>query len=117
MFSFSIFSTHIPYLILGIAYMAYFGVYSWNRLEEKLSRNDSPDQVVESVVEHSNHRSDSDAGFTGHAPAATHPGHTKAVRVSKKTVRPPSGTPLIARLCTGARYLRPPPYTLSQELP
>lgn len=110
MFSFSIFSTHIPYLILGIAYMAYFGVYSWNRLEEKLAKNDSPDQVVESVVEHSNHPSAYDADFTRHTPAAAHHGHTPVVRVNKKTVRPPAGIPVIARLCAGARYLRPPPY-------
>lgn len=109
MFSFSIFSTHIPYLILGIAYMAYFGVYSWNKLEERLTKNGTPEQVVESIVEQSESQSAPDAAFTPFTPAATHSGHAPAVRVDKKTVRPPSGIPIIARLSAGARYLRPPP--------
>lgn len=34
MFSFGLFSTHLPYLILGIVYLAFFGVNALSRLKD-----------------------------------------------------------------------------------
>lgn len=45
MFSFGLFSTHLPYLILGIVYLAFFGVNALSRLKDSPLFNKSEKEL------------------------------------------------------------------------